>query len=148
MKIKTSNKEIEVKSILGEQMHRGNHQYPSLKIVMPGGITEEDIAALIEGSFTIIEVDQEGNVNEYVHDGYNTVTEVAVSIAKITTDEQQIEDLESRLNEAQAEYDTVKAELDAAKAEYEEVKNNLEIAKAEAAEMQEAINIIVEGEVE
>lgn len=150
MKIKTLAKEIEVKSILGETTKSGNRHYPTLKIVMPAGISEDDISALLEGSLTI--VDNDGV--EYVHEGYNTLKEVSISIVKITSAEQEIEELETRLAEAQAEYDAINTELDAAKAEYEVVKSDLENAKteldtvrAEAEGMQETLDILVEGEV-
>lgn len=164
MKIKTLSREIEVKTILGETTKSGNRYYPTLKMVMPEGISKDDISALLEGSFTII--DNEGI--EYKHEGYNTLKEVSISIMQVTSAEQEIEELEAKLAEAQAEYDTTKTELDAAKAEYDNakteldaakaeydiVKNELESAKteldtvrAEVEEMQETLDILVEGEV-
>lgn len=97
MKIKTLNKEIEVKSILGERLRSGTHEYPSLKIMMPKDITQEEIDALLEGSLIII--DDDGN--EYKHTGYNTLKEVSITIAAITSDEQKIEDLEAKLAETE-----------------------------------------------
>ena len=113
MKIKTSNKEIEVKSILGEQLRSGTHEYPSLKIVMPKDITQEEIDALLEGSFII--VDDENN--EYKHIGYNTLKEVSITIAAITSDEQKIEDLEAKLAEAERKLEEALAKQETPKEE-------------------------------
>lgn len=131
MTIKTSNSEIEVKAIIGQTMKRGAHSYPALKIVVPAGITPEDVNALLEGSFTIVETDEEGNVNEYIHEGYNTIDEISIVIAQVVEADKQIENLESQLISIRSEMDMTKNELDIAKNEMESAKNQYDAAKIE-----------------
>jgi chromosome segregation ATPase len=129
MKIRTSTREIEVASIIGETIKSGSHQYPAVKFVMPNGITAEDLAALSEGSFTIVEVNERGEEVEYVHEGYTSIREVSVTIAQINTVEQQIADLESQLAILRAEADATKDELESTKAEADAAKTELEEVK-------------------
>ena len=126
MKIKTSSREIDVASVIGENVRIGSQQYPAVKFVMPNGITAEDLAALSEGSFTIIEVDAEGKETEYVHEGYTSIREVSVTIAQINSIEQQIVDLEAQLEALRAEADAAKTELSMTKAEADAAKTELE----------------------
>ena len=128
MKIRTSTREIEVRAILGETIKNGNHQYPAMKIVMPGGISDEELGSLFEGSFTIIDEEE----NEYVHEGYNTLKEVSVTIMKFTQEESQIEELEAQLAAVQAQIDAANAELASTKNEINTARTELENAKTAA----------------
>lgn len=96
MKIKTTTKEIEVKYVASERMNKDGKNYPALKIVVPNGVSLEEIAALTSGSFEII--DDDGSAIG-THEGYTTLKETTVVIGKITTAEQQINELEAELNE-------------------------------------------------
>ena len=117
MKIKTSTNEIEVSTIVSTNMKSGTKTYPALKFVFPSGVSADEISAMLEGSFDII--DDNNNVAG-TYEGYNTHKETAVIIGKITTAEQQIEELEAELAAAQEAN----------------------------AELQETVDIIVNGEVE
>lgn len=124
MIIRNGNNIVNVKSVSNDTMKRGGKTYPALKFDFADEITAADIAVLLSGSFEIL--DDEGNVLG-THEGYNTLKNISVSIGKITTDEQKIEELE---------------------ASNAELTSNLANAQAEKAELQNAIDIMVGGSAE
>lgn len=110
MIIKTTDREIRVKSVISEQMRRGGHSYPALRFEFEDAITADDANALCLGTFDIC--DDDGNVIG-THEGYNTKGSISFVVGKITTADQQIAALENEL-----------------------------------ANLQEAVNIVVGGDVE
>lgn len=102
MIIRANDKEVIVKSILGDSMKRGLRDYPALRFEFENEITASDIETLISGSFEIL--DDEGNV-QGKYDGYNTVKNLSISIGRITSEEQELIDLETEMSELRIEND-------------------------------------------
>lgn len=94
MKIRVNKTEISVNGIFSETLRRDGKTYPALRIVVDGGLSTAEMAALCSGHLEI--TDDEGNVVG-VHDGYTTRGEHAFSVAKITTAEQERDELASAL---------------------------------------------------
>lgn len=116
MKIRASGKEITVSNVYSETLRRDGKTYPALRFVLGGGVTAAELDALCSGKLEI--TDDEGNVVG-VHDGYTTRGEHTFSVAKITTAEQERDELASALEaeEAKKPYiETLTANLDDATA--------------------------------
>lgn len=94
MKIRTNGKEITVSNVYSETLRRDGKTYPALRFVIFGGVTNTELDALCSGKLEI--TDDEGNVVG-VHDGYNTRGEHTFTVAKITTAEQERDELASAL---------------------------------------------------
>ncbi|MBO5969802.1 MAG: hypothetical protein J6S14_15020 [Clostridia bacterium] len=124
MVIRNGEKIVNVKSVVSDTMKRNGKSYPALRFDFADEITAADLSVLMSGSFEIL--DNEGNVLG-VHEGYNTLKSLSVSVGKITPDEQKIEELE---------------------ASNAKLSTNLETAQAENAELQNAIDIMVGGSAE
>lgn len=135
MIIRANDKEINVKSILGDFLKRNGKSYPALRFEFDNEANAADIEVLLSGSFEIL--DDNGEVMG-VHEGYNTLKSVSVVVGKITTDEQKIEELEaekSALAESLAQSEAANAEL----------TTTLETTQAEKEELQNAVDVIVGG---
>lgn len=94
MVISTKNRNISVKNILGETMRQDGKNYPALRIVFNGGVTAEELDALCSGVLEIL--DNDGNVVG-TQDGYTTLGEHSLVIGKITTAEQERDELAAAL---------------------------------------------------
>lgn len=116
MIIYANNKTINAVNIIGETFRRDGKSYPALRFVLVGGVTAAELEALCSGSLEI--TDDAGNVVG-VHDGYTTRGEHTFTVAKITTAEQERDELASALavEEAKKPYiETLTANLDDATA--------------------------------
>jgi hypothetical protein len=112
MKIRASGKEITVSNVYSETLRRDGKTYPALRFVIFGGVTNTELDALCSGKLEI--TDDEGNVVG-VHDGYTTRGEHALTVAKITTAEQERDEMAAALavEEAKKPYiETLTANLD------------------------------------
>lgn len=145
MIIRANNKEIHVKSVLGDFLKRSGKTYPALRFEFENAAAAEDVEALLSGSFEIL--DDSGEVVG-AHEGYNTLKSVSVVVGKVTTAEQQIEELEATVAAAEAEKTALAESLAASEATNAELTTNLETAQAENAELQSAINVMVGGNAE
>ena len=145
MIIRNGDKTVNVTSILGDSLRKGSKVYPALKFEFADEITAADLEVLMSGSFEIL--DDEGNVLG-VHEGYNTLKSLSVSIGKITTDEQKIEELEATVAANEADKAALEASLADSEAANAELTTNLETAQAENAELQNAIDVMVGGNAE
>lgn len=116
MIIYANDKTINAVNIIGETFRRDGKSYPALRFVLGGGVTAAELDALCSGKLEI--TDDAGNVVG-VHDGYTTRGEHTFSVAKITTAEQERDELASALEaeEAKKPYiETLTANLDDATA--------------------------------
>lgn len=116
MIIYANDKTINAVNIIGETFRQNGKSYPALRFVLGGGVTAEELDALCSGKLEI--TDDAGNVVG-VHDGYTTRGEHTFSVAKITTAEQERDELASALavEEAKKPYiETLTATLDDATA--------------------------------
>lgn len=116
MKIKSNTTEISVNSIFSETFRQNGKSYPALRFVLGGGVTAAELDALCSGKLEI--TDDAGNVVG-VHEGYTTRGEHTFTVAKITTAEQERDELASALavEEAKKPYiETLTANLDDATA--------------------------------
>lgn len=116
MIIKSNNTDIVVKSIFAETLRKNNKTYPALRFVFDGGVTAEELDALCSGAIEILGDD--GNVVG-TQEGYTTLGEHSVVIGKITTAEQERDNLAAALavETAKAPYiETLTASLDDATA--------------------------------
>lgn len=94
MIIRTNNKEINVKNLIGETMRQNGKNYPALRIVFDNDVTTDELDALCSGSLEIL--DNDGNVVG-TQDGYTTLGEHSLVIGKITTAEQERDELAAAL---------------------------------------------------
>lgn len=116
MIIRTNNKEINNVNIFGDVLKQNGKSYPALRIVFGGGVTAEELDALCSGVLEIL--DDSGNVTG-VQEGYTTLGEHSIVIGKITTAEQERDNLAAALavETAKAPYiETLTASLDDAMA--------------------------------
>lgn len=88
MKIKAGGREIEVQGVYGDKLKRDGREYPALRFLFPGEVSEEDVHALTGGEMEF------GGMR---YEGYNTMGGVAVTVAKITTAEEQLAESEEQL---------------------------------------------------
>ena len=142
MIIRANNKEIYVKSILNDFLRRGGKTYPALRFEFENEAAAEDVQALMSGSFEIL--NDNGEVIG-THEGYNTLKSVTVVIGKITTAEQQIEELEATVAATEAEKSALAESLAQSEAANAELTTTLEATQAEKDELQNAIDVIVGG---
>ena len=124
MIIRTNNKDIQVKSVLGEKIKRNGNSYPALRFEFENEITTDDVTALLSGSFEI--VDDNNNVIG-TYEGYNTKGSISFVMGKITTAERKVVELE---------------------AEKANLETSLATTQAENTELEEAINVMVGGSAE
>lgn len=124
MIIRANNKDIQVKSVLGEKIKRNGNSYPAFRFEFENEITTDDVTALLSGSFEI--VDDNNNVIG-TYEGYNTKGSISFVMGKITTAEQKVVELE---------------------AEKANLETSLATTQAENTELQEAINVMVGGSAE
>ena len=94
MIIRANDREIQVNSVLGEKIKRNGNSYPALRFEFENEVTADDIAALMCGSFEIL--DDDGNVAR-VYEGYNIKSSLSFVMGKITTAEQKVAELEAIL---------------------------------------------------
>ena len=116
MIIYANDKTINAVNIIGETFRREGKNYPALRFVLGSGVTAAELDALCSGKLEI--TDDAGNVVG-VHDGYTTRGEHTFTVAKITTAEQERDELASALavEEAKKPYiETLTANLDDATA--------------------------------
>ena len=117
MVIRTNDKELQVKTVIGDTMKKGTKTYPALRFEFENEATAEDVQALVSGNFEILD-DSSNVIGTY--EGYTTLKNISVTIGRITTVEQQIEELETALA----------------------------VSQAESVELQEALNVVVGGNAE
>lgn len=94
MIIYANDKTINAVNIIGETFRRDGKSYPALRFVLGGGVTAAELDALCSGKLEI--TDDAGNVVG-VHEGYTTRGEHTFTVAKITTAEQERDELASAL---------------------------------------------------
>lgn len=116
MIIRANNKEINAKNIYSESMSQNGKSYPAIRVIFDGGVTAEELDALRSGLIEIL--DDSDNVVG-VQNGYTTLGEHSVILGKITTAEQERDELAAALavETAKAPYiETLTASLDDATA--------------------------------
>lgn len=94
MIIYANDKTINAVNIIGETFRQNGKSYPALRFMLAGGVTAAELDALCSGSLEI--TDDAGNVVG-VHDGYTTRGEHTFTVAKITTAEQERDELATAL---------------------------------------------------
>lgn len=94
MIIYANDKTINAVNIIGETFRRDGKSYPALRFVLAGGVTAAELDALCSGKLEI--TDDAGNVVG-VHDGYTTRGEHTFTVAKITTAEQERDEMAAAL---------------------------------------------------
>ena len=121
MIIRANDKEINVKNILSDFLKKGSKNYPALRFEFENEITSSDVATLLSGSFEIL--DDDGNVLG-IHEGYNTLKSINITIGKMTTADEEIASLEAELASVKAENNNYKTEIDALESENAELLFN------------------------
>ena len=109
MIISANDKQITLKTVFGDTMRRGGKSYPALRFEFESGVSAEEVEALLSGKFDIL--NEAGEIIG-THEGYNTLKSISVVVGKITTADQQIEELESSLATIQAEKDELQNAID------------------------------------
>lgn len=107
MIIRANNKDIQVKSVLGEKIKRNGNSYPALRFEFENEITADDITALLSGSFEIVD-DNDNVIGTY--EGYNTKGSISFVMGKITTAEQKVVELEAEKANLETSLATTQAE--------------------------------------
>lgn len=134
MIIRTETRDIRVKSVVGDHIMKGAVRCRTLRLELPGGITEEDVAAMTGGAFEII--DDEGNALG-THEGYTTLKSINVVLEEtLSTAEEEIVALSEELKSARAEGEAAKQRVKELEAEKDSVTSA------------EALDIIMNGVVE
>ena len=110
MIIRTKDKDIQIKNAINDSIRQSGNRYPALLFNFDGEISAEDITAILSGSFQLLD-DDENVLGEY--DGYTTLKNISLSVGKITTAEQERDELQATVAVLEAE----KAELTSANAE-------------------------------
>ena len=142
MIIRANNKEVQVKSIISDNMKRGGKTYPALRFEFAEEVSAEDVAVLTFGNFEIL---SDAGTVVATHEGYNTLKSISVMVGKITTAEQQIEELEAAVAAKEAEKTAIAESLAAAEIENANLTTTLETTQAEKDELQSAIDVMVGG---
>lgn len=138
MIIRTNNKDIQVKSVLGEKIKRNGNSYPALRFEFENEITADTVASLMSGSFEIL--DDRGNVIG-TYEGYNTKGSISFVIGKITTANERVVELEAANSTLQQNLENTTQELNV-------TTQNLETVTEEKNQISEALNIILGGSAE
>ena len=94
MIIKAKGKDIAVKNIFSETIRQNGKNFPAFRFVFEGGVTDDELDALCSGSFEMY--DNNGNVIGS-HEGYTTRREHSFTVGKITTAEQERDELAAAL---------------------------------------------------
>jgi hypothetical protein len=81
MIIRANNKEINVNAVFSTQIHKNGKQFPALKFVFDGGVSNADVVNLISGDIVI---------DNILHEGYTTLGDISVVVGKITTAEDEL----------------------------------------------------------
>ena len=116
MIIRANDKTINVNAVYSDTIRKSGKSYPALRIVLDGEVTADALNALYFGEIEIL--DDDGNVSG-VHTGYTTLGEHSVVLGKVTTAEQERDELSVALAAEQAKLpyiETLTANLDDATA--------------------------------
>ena len=95
MIIRTADKEIRVIAVYDDTMTKNKNSFPALRFEFEAGVSTEEIHSLMSGRFEIV-----NDLGEVLgtHEGYNTLHKVAVTVAKVTTAEEERDELQETLN--------------------------------------------------
>jgi len=132
MIIKTANKEINVNTIISTSFKIGTNTFPAFKILFPDEVPAENVAEILSGSFDIL--NDKGDLLG-THEGYTTLREIALTVGKITTDEERIMQLEDSLNTANSELASTASQLQTTTAELQNANNTISELEVENAEL-------------
>jgi len=118
MIIRTKDRDIKVIAVYDDILMEGKYTFPALRFEFEGNVSKEDIEALTSGSFDIV-----NDLGEVLgtHEGYNKLNKVSVSIAKVTTAEEQVVELQNSLNNAEATISANQEEIQALEVENAEL---------------------------
>lgn len=92
--------EVRVAAVFGEKVRQGSSTYPALRFKFENGMSTEDLAILASGKFDILNDD--GTIAG-THEGYNQINDISVTIAQITTAEQERDNLAAIVSAKEAE---------------------------------------------
>lgn len=145
MIIRANNKDIQVKSVLGEKIKRNGNSYPALRFEFENEITTDDVTALLSGSFEI--VDNNNNVIG-TYEGYNTKGSISFVIGKITTADEHVVELEEANSTLQQNLEATTQNLENTTQELNVTTQNLKTVTEEKNQISEALNIILGGSAE
>lgn len=121
MIIRTNDRDVKIIAVYDDIVMQGKYTFPALRFEFEAGVSDEEINAILSGSFQIL------NDNGEVlgsHEGYTTLNKVAVIAAKITSAEQQIVELTSSLETSEAKNATYQEEIQSLEAENAELLFN------------------------
>lgn len=90
-KVNVNGVDMEVTGVYGDKFKRDGREYPALRFVFPAAVTAEDLSALLCGSLEF---------GGATHDGYTTLGGVSVTVAKVTTAEEELTAAQGQLDEA------------------------------------------------
>lgn len=116
MIIKAKGMDIAVKNIYSETIRQNGKNFPAFRFVFDGGVTADELDALCSGAFEMF--DDNGQIVGS-HEGYTTRKELSFVLGKITTAEQERDELAAALavEEAKQPYiESLTASLDDATA--------------------------------
>lgn len=94
MIVRTNNKSINIKNLIGDTIKQNGKSYPAIRVVFDGGVTADELDALCSGALEIL--DENENVVG-MQDGYTTRGEHSFIIGKVTTAEQERDELAAAL---------------------------------------------------
>jgi hypothetical protein len=94
MIIKSKGMDIAVKNIYSETIRQNGKNFPAFRFVFDGGVTADELDALSSGAFEMY--DDDGQIVGS-HEGYTTRKELSFVLGKITTAEQERDELAAAL---------------------------------------------------
>lgn len=94
MIIKAKGKDIAVKNIYSETIRQNGKNFPAFRFVFDGGVTADELDALCSGAFEMY--NDNGQIVSS-HEGYTTRKELSFVLGKITTAEQERDELAAAL---------------------------------------------------
>lgn len=112
MIVRAKGMDIAVKNIYSETIRQNGKNFPAFRFVFDGGVTADELDALCSGAFEMF--DDNGQIVGS-HEGYTTRKELSFVLGKITTAEQERDELAAALavEEAKQPYiETLTAAID------------------------------------
>lgn len=109
MIIKVNGMDIAVKNVYSETVRQNGKNFPAFRFVFNEGVTPEELNALCSGLLEVM--DDDGNVIG-VHEGYTTRRELSFIVGKITSAEQERDEIEKELSIVRSTHEEYKGHVE------------------------------------
>ena len=137
-KLKAGDIEIEVESAWASPIEHDGIIVDSIKLSLPGDITEEEIVALVENPWNMCMAD---GTHIKTYSGYNVIKEYSITFMKVPEGAKMLVELTN----AAAEITEARLQADAAAAEAEAAKQQAATAKQEAEDVKSQMQFLLDA---